>query len=299
MSDTPEKIDTNAALEKIASSLEKLQSHMSRADRDDVQCDFGEYTAFLWQPENSRLRPVPKVQRIPLNLLHGIEQVRETLLENTIRFAKGLPANNALLWGARGTGKSSIVKAIHNHVTNLPVEMDSKLILVEIQRDDIASVDRLLEALRDQKERVLLYCDDLSFDQDDATYKSLKAILDGGVLGRPENILFYATSNRRHLMPRDMIENEQATGVHPGEAIEEKLSLSDRFGLWLGFHRCDQNTYLKMVHAYCDYFGLDKAEDLEFRAKQWSTTRGSRSGRVAWQFIQDLAGEQGKSLKFE
>jgi predicted AAA+ superfamily ATPase len=236
------------------------------------------------------------VAGIPLPLLKGIDAARDTLLENTRRFADGLPANNALLWGARGMGKSSLVKAVHGAV-NAARKGAGRLVLVEIHREEIASLPVLLRLLRDSKRRFLLYCDDLSFDRDDTSYKSLKAALEGGIEGRPSNVLFYATSNRRHLMPRDMMDNERATAINPGEAVEEKVSLSDRFGLWLGFHNCGQDDYLAMVDSYAAHFGLKMArETLHARALEWAATRGARSGRVAWQFIQDVAGELGKAL---
>lgn len=248
--------------------------------------------AFVYMAETAEFRPVRQVNALPLALLKGLEQHTGTLLANTRRFAQGLPANNALLWGARGTGKSSLVKAIHREVNaqGLP------LALVEIAREDIAALPLVLLALRDQPRRFLLLCDDLSFDAGDTTYKSLKSVLDGGLEGRPENVLFYATSNRRHLMPRDMAENEARAALQPGEAIEEKVSLSDRFGLWLGFHHLDQETYLEIVRGYCDHFGLPYSEAEAAEAIEWAMTRGARSGRVAWQFIVDAAGKAGKPL---
>ena len=252
--------------------------------------------AFVWSAEERRLIPVAKVNRVDLALLKGIERQSETLLENTRRFARGLPANNALLWGARGMGKSSLVKAAHGTVlAEMPAGKGPAL--VEIHREDIGSLPHLLTMIRENGRRVILFCDDLSFDHDDASYKSLKALLEGGVEGRPDNALFYATSNRRHLMPRDMIDNERATAINPGEAVEEKLSLSDRFGLWLGFHPCDQDTFFAMIEAYAEQYGLEIGRDaLHAEAIEWSMTRGGRSGRVAWQFIQDLAGRLGKTL---
>ena len=235
------------------------------------------------------------VNRVDIMLLQGIERQREILLDNTRRFAAGLPANNALLWGARGTGKSSLVKAAHAAIC---LERPGELALVEIHREDIPTLPRLLTRLKGEARRFILFCDDLSFDHDDAHYKSLKAVLDGGIEGRPDNVVFYATSNRRHLMPRDMIENERSTAINPAEAVEEKVSLSDRFGLWLGFHNCDQDTYFAMIEGYVRHFGLDiPADRLRAEAVEWSVTRGSRSGRVAWQFIQDLAGRLGKPLR--
>ena len=252
--------------------------------------------AFVWEPAHGGLVAVAHVARIPLSLLKGINAARDTLLENTRRFAEGLPANNALLWGARGMGKSSLVKAAHAEV-NAARKGGARLVLVEIHREEIATLPVLLRILRASKRRFLLFCDDLSFDHDDTSYKSLKAALEGGIEGRPANVLLYATSNRRHLMPRDMMDNERATAINPGEAVEEKVSLSDRFGLWLGFHNCPQDEYLAMIDAYAAHYGLNLLGDaLHPRALEWATTRGARSGRVAWQFIQDLAGELGKTL---
>lgn len=248
-------------------------------------------SAYVWDTAPDRLLPVETVNRIPLNLLLGIDRARDTLLDNTRRFADGLPANNALLWGARGMGKSSLVKAIHGDLEATGLK------LVELQREDIHTVGNLLHVLRDAPHRFVLYCDDLSFSHDDAAYKSLKAVLDGGIEGRPENVIFYATSNRRHLMPRDMIENERGSAINPSEAVEEKVSLSDRFGLWLGFHPCDQDSYLAMIRGYCNAYGVTIADtDLHAQAVEWQATRGSRSGRVAWQFFVDLAGRRGISL---
>ncbi|MDR3536099.1 MAG: ATP-binding protein [Acetobacteraceae bacterium] len=247
--------------------------------------------AFVWQPETTRLVPVPKVSRVDVGLLKGVERQKQLLLDNTLRFAHGLPANNAMLWGARGMGKSSLVKAAHA-VAN--AERAGCLALIEIHREDIRSLPELLNVLRSQKRRCLILCDDLSFEREDADYKALKSVLDGGIEGRPENVLFYATSNRRHLMPRDMIENERSTAINPSEATEEKVSLSDRFGLWIGFHNCDQPTYFAMVEGYAAQLALPIAPDaLRAEAVEWSVTRGARSGRVAWQFIQDLAGRLG------
>jgi uncharacterized protein len=257
--------------------------------------DYGAAEAFLWHAETGRLTPVPVVSRVELGLLKGIDRQADTLLENTRRFAAALPANNALLWGARGMGKSSLVKAVHAAVN---AETKGGLALVEIQRDDIASLPKLLELLRGQSRRTLVLVDDLSFDSEDTSYKSLKAILDGGIEGRPPNTLFYATSNRRHLLSRDMIDNERATAINPGEAVEEKVSLSDRFGLWLGFHSCNQETFFAMVEAYAVYFKLEIGkEQLHAEAVEWSMIRGARSGRVAWQFIQELAGRLGTKLE--
>ncbi len=274
-------------LERIATALERMAPpipHPPMLEGGDV---------FVWHADGDRLQPVEKVNRIPMALLRGVDRQLDILHTNTQRFANGLPANNALLWGARGMGKSSMVKAVHADVNK---QAPGSLALVEIHREDIPSLPRLLAALRRSPRRAILFCDDLSFDQQDDTYKSLKAVLDGGVEGRPDNVLFYATSNRRHLMPRDMIENERSTAINPDEAVQEKVSLSDRFGLWLGFHHCDQPTFLAMIEGYIGLLGIDiSAEELTARAVEWSRTRGSRSGRVAWQFVQDLAGEKGIS----
>ena len=252
--------------------------------------------AFVWEPSQCGLLAVSRIASIPLDLLKGIDAARDTLFENTRRFAAGLPANNALLWGARGMGKSSLVKAVHAEI-NRTRKGKARLVLVEIHREEIASLPTLLRVLRGDARRYLLYCDDLSFDKDDTSYKSLKAALEGGLEGRPDNVLFYATSNRRHLMPRDMMENERSTAINPSEAVEEKVSLSDRFGLWLGFHNCGQDDYLQMIDAYTAYYKLtlERAE-LHRRALAWAAGRGARSGRVAWQFIQDLGGELGRRL---
>ena len=249
--------------------------------------------AYVWQTDPDQLVPVDKVSRVDLDLLIGVDRSRDTLLANTIQFAKGMPANNALLWGARGMGKSSLVKAIHGAV----IKDYPDLRIVEVQREDMESIGRCLDMLRGQPQRFLMFCDDLSFSHDDAHYKSLKAVLDGGIAGRPENVVLYATSNRRHLMPRDMIENERSTAITPGEAVEEKVSLSDRFGLWLGFHPCDQDQYLSMIRGYCDAHGVT-IDDQTLRAEaiEWQATRGSRSGRVAWQYFVDLAGRKGVTL---
>ncbi len=250
--------------------------------------------AFVWHADGSRLQPVEKVNRVDLPLLKGIDRVRDILFDNTERFARGVPANNALLWGARGMGKSSLVKAVHAELARgYP---DARLRLIEIHREDISSLPILLNLLRGRPQKAILFCDDLSFDSDDTSYKSLKAALDGGVEGKPENTIFYATSNRRHLLPRDMIENERSTAINPHEAVEEKVSLSDRFGLWLGFHKCSQDEYLAMIEGYANHFGLGALDETMRReALDWATTRGSRSGRVAWQFIQDFAGRHGKT----
>ncbi len=274
-------------LARIADALERL------APPPPAPADLGAADAFVWHASPDRLHPVPQVARVALDLLVGIDRAKATLLENTARFAAGLPANNALLWGARGMGKSSLVKAVHAEVLG----GGAPLALVEIQREDLASIGRLLALLRGTDRRVLLYCDDLSFEQNDRDYKPLKAVLDGGIEGRPDNVILYATSNRRHLMPRDMIDNERATSISPGEAVEEKVSLSDRFGLWLGFHSCDQDDYLAMVRGYCDAYGLDIADgSLRRDALEWQVTRGARSGRVAWQFFTDLAGQHGIAI---
>ncbi|MEO1733215.1 MAG: ATP-binding protein [Pseudomonadota bacterium] len=252
--------------------------------------DFAVATAFVWHVEPDRLSPVQSVNRVDLDLLVGIDRSRDTLLANTRRFADGLPANNALLWGARGMGKSSLVKSIHAAVQ---VEFPD-LKLIELQREDLPSVGRLLNHLRAAPHRFVLFCDDLSFSHDDQHYKSLKAVLDGGIEGRPDNVVFYATSNRRHLMPRDMIENERSSAINPSEAVEEKVSLSDRFGLWLGFHPCNQDDYLAMIDGYCAAYGLNPDPAvLRAEAIEWQATRGARSGRVAWQFFTDLAGRHG------
>ena len=275
---------SDAALIRIANALERMSPAPLEAP------DFAEAEAFLWHTSPDQLEPIAKVSRVDLDLLVGIDRSRDTLLENTLRFARGMSANNALLWGARGMGKSSLVKAVHAQINaqGLPLKV------VELQREDLSSVTRLLSLLRGAPYRFLLFCDDLSFSHDDQHYKSLKAVLDGGIAGRPENVIFYATSNRRHLMPRDMIENERSSAINPGEAVEEKVSLSDRFGLWLGFHPCDQDQYLSMIEGYCAAHGVNvDPEVLHAEAIEWQATRGSRSGRVAWQFFVDLAGRHG------
>lgn len=275
-------------LTRIADALDRLTPPPPPA-ADAMAAD-----AFVWQAEGGRLVPVTQVNRVEIGLLKGVERQRDTLLDNTRRFAAGLPANNALLWGARGMGKSSLVKSVHGAVA---AEHPGALALVEIHREDIPSLPRLLTLLRAAPRRFLVFCDDLSFAAEDAHYKSLKAVLEGGIEGRPANVLFYATSNRRHLMPRDMIENERSTAINPAEAVEEKVSLSDRFGLWLGFHNCDQETFFAMVEGYAAAYGLDiTPEALRAQAVEWSVTRGARSGRVAWQFFQDLAGRLGHRL---
>ena len=326
---TPEDLQT--LLARVAAALERL------APPAPVSPDFAGADAFVWSAEGGgKFVPVAHVNRVPLALLKGIDRTAEILLENTRRFAAGLPANNALLWGARGMGKSSLVKAAHAEVNSspsprssrgeghggavppargegqplapapiaaphpnpLPIEEmgrgDARLILIEIHREDIASLPACLAHLKASSHRFIVYCDDLSFDKDDTSYKSLKAVLEGGIEGRPANVIFYATSNRRHLMPREMVENERSTAINPAEAVEEKVSLSDRFGLWLGFHNASQDDYLAMVRAYAAYFHLKVNDtDLQRDALEWSTTRGARSGRVAWQYIQDLAGRLG------
>ena len=264
-------------LKRIAAALERL------APPPEAAPDFDAADAFVWHVEPDRLEPVPQVSRVPLDLLIGVDRARDTLLQNTLHFARGLPANNALLWGARGMGKSSLVKAVHGAVQAQGLALK----LVELQREDLPSVARLLNLLRARSERFVLFCDDLSFSHDDQHYKSLKAVLDGGIEGRPENVLFYATSNRRHLMPRDMIENERSSAINPSEAVEEKVSLSDRFGLWLGFHACDQDQFLDMIRGYCAAFGINLPEDqLRAEAIEWQATRGSRSGRVAFAHLE-------------
>ncbi len=275
------------ALFRIAEALERLRPGPAQVP------DWTAAEAFVWHADPDQLAPVAAVNRVDLGLLRGIERARDTLMANTRQFAAGLPANNALLWGARGMGKSSLVKAVHGALA----EEFAGLKLVEVQREDLPSVGRLLALLRAAPVRAILYCDDLSFSHDDQHYKSLKAVLDGGVTGRPDNVVFYATSNRRHLMPRDMIENERGSAINPSEAVEEKVSLSDRFGLWLGFHACDQDGYLAMIRGYCDAYGV-AISDAELRAEavEWQATRGSRSGRVAWQYFTDLAGRRGVSL---
>ena len=280
--------DETTLLERIARALERLSPAPPAAP------EWQAAEGFVWEPGQSTLVPLAKVARVPLTLLKGIDRQRDQLMANTGRFAQGLPANNALLWGARGTGKSALVKAVHAAVA---AESQTPLKLIEIHREDIATLGRLLSLIAAAPVRTVLFCDDLSFDANDAAYRPLKTVLEGGIAGRPDNVVFYATSNRRHLMPREMIENERSTAIHPDEAIEEKISLSDRFGLWLGFHNVSQADYLSIVSGYAKHFGLKIApEDLQRRALEWSLTRGSRSGRVAWQFIEDLAGELGQRL---
>jgi len=279
----------------IAHRLDRLIALIERAVPAAADTpDFEAADAFVWQPAGRRRQPVPRVNRVAIGLLKGIDRARDILVDNTERFAKGLPANNVLLWGARGMGKSSLVKSAHASVN---AAGGAPLKLVEIHREDIETLPDLMSAVRGSKYRFILFCDDLSFDHDDTSYKSLKAALEGGVEGRPENVVFYATSNRRHLLPRDMMENERSTAINPGEAVEEKVSLSDRFGLWLGFHKCSQDEYLDMVRGYVRHFGLKVADEtLTADALEWATTRGARSGRVAWQYVQDLAGRLGVPL---
>ena len=280
---------------KILPILTRIAEALDRAaPRARPAADFDAADAFVWRKESGAIEPVPSVNRVDLALLKGIDRQVDILLENTRRFAAALPANNALLWGARGTGKSSLVKAVHETVN---AEGGHPLVLVEIHREDIPSLPHLLALLRKTDRRCVVFCDDLSFDGDDTSYKSLKAMLEGGIEGRPENAIFYATSNRRHLLPRDMMENERSTAINPSEAVEEKVSLSDRFGLWLGFHNCDQDAFFAMIEGYIEHYGLS-VDGLDWRAeaREWSMTRGARSGRVAWQFVQDLAGRLGQRL---
>ncbi|WP_298428253.1 ATP-binding protein [Rhodoblastus sp.] len=290
---SPETQNVQDLLARIAAALERLSPPPPAAP------DFSAADAFVWRAETQSLAPVKKVSRVELALLRGVDYLRDQLLGNTERFARGLPANNVLLWGARGMGKSSLVKAAHADVTTRLAATPgfAGLKLIEIHREDIESLPALMALLRDTPARFIVFCDDLSFDGGDASYKSLKAALEGGVEGRPGNVLFYATSNRRHLLPRDMVENERSTAINPGEAVEEKVSLSDRFGLWLGFHKCSQDDYLAMVFAYVRHFGLNAPEEqIRAEALEWAITRGSRSGRAAFQFIQDLAGRLGNRL---
>jgi uncharacterized protein len=277
---------TDDVLHRIADALERLAPPAPSGPH------FSTAEAFVWQPERRKLAPVRRVNRVEMSLLQGIDRVRDLLVENTERFARGLPANNALLWGARGMGKSSLVKATHAAVS--AAFGSAALKLVEIHREDIETLPELMALLRPARERFIVFCDDLSFEAEDTSYKALKTMLEGGIEGRPENVIFYATSNRRHLMARDMVENERATAINPGEAVEEKVSLSDRFGLWLGFHRCSQDEYLAMVEAYVARYRIPLAgAELRREALEWATTRGARSGRVAWQYVQDLAGRVG------
>ena len=286
--------DSQGALERIAHALERLAPIATAAP------PFDRAEAFSWLPDGRRLVPVAKVNRVNMSLLKGIDRVRDMLLENTDRFARGLPANNALLWGARGMGKSSLVKAVHasvNAALRGGDRPDGPLKLVEIHREDIESLPDLMALMRGAAFRFIVFCDDLSFETEDTSYKSLKAMLEGGIEGRPHNVVFYATSNRRHLMPRDMMENERSLAINPGEAVEEKVSLSDRFGLWLGFHRCSQDEFLAMVDGYVAHYRIEHPREMIHReALEWATTRGARSGRVAWQFVQDLAGRLGIAM---
>lgn len=277
----------NDPMDRIAAALERISPAPLEAP------DWDAASGFVWHVKPDRLEPVPSINRVPLDLLIGVDRSRDTLVANTTQFAAGLPANNALLWGARGMGKSSLVKAVHAAVA----ADHPTLKIIELQREDLPSVGRLLNLLRGSDARFVLFCDDLSFSHDDEHYKSLKAVLDGGIEGRPDNVVLYATSNRRHLMPRDMIENERGSAINPSEAVEEKVSLSDRFGLWLGFHPCDQDAYLQMIRGYCDAYGVQISdEDMRAEAIEWQATRGSRSGRVAWQYFTDLAGRKGVTV---
>jgi predicted AAA+ superfamily ATPase len=281
----------NDKIERLIDAVSRLSTPPSPPpDIDSAGC-------FVWEPETARLAPVLKVNRVALKLIRGVDHVRDILVENTRRFANGFPANNTLLWGARGMGKSSLVKAVHADIAGALEKAAEPLKLIEIHREDINTLPKLMGLVRGAPYRFILFCDDLSFDAGDTSYKSLKAALEGGVEGRPDNVIFYATSNRRHLIPRDMIENERSTSINPYETVEEKVSLSDRFGLWLGFHKCSQDEYLDMVQSYAAHYGLNSApETLQAEALEWATTRGSRSGRVAFQFIQDLAGRMGAGL---
>ena len=281
---TSSNID-NKILNRIAEALERISPYIK------TSLDLNEAEGFIYEANLKNLRPIKRISRIPIDLLKGLENQKDILLKNTLNFSKGFPANNALLWGAKGTGKSSLVKAVHGYVNK---EINTKLKLIEIHREDIIYLPKLLSILSEYLNyKFILLCDDLSFDAGENTYKSLKSVLDGGIEGKPNNILFYATSNRRHLMPRDMMENERSSSINPNEAIEEKVSLSDRFGLWIGFHNMDQDTFLTIVEAYCSEFKTSiEKNKLKSEALEWSITRGARSGRVAWQFIQDLASRQ-------
>lgn len=277
-----------AEIGRITAALERLAGPAPAVN------DWNAADVFVWSPTRQHVQPVKRPNRIEIDLIRGVDHVRDILVDNTVRFARGLPANNVLLWGARGMGKSSLVKSVHALAAK---ETASGLKLIEVHREDIATLPQLLDVLKDAPFPSIIFCDDLSFDHDDTSYKSLKAALDGGVEGRPDNVLLYATSNRRHLLPRNMIENEQSTAINPSEAVEEKVSLSDRFGLWLGFYKCSQSEYLEMIDGYARHFGLDiPQEQLHGEALEWATTRGSRSGRVAWQYVQDLAGRLGVAL---
>jgi predicted AAA+ superfamily ATPase len=286
-------------VETLEQKLDRLIEAIGRlAPRQAPEPDFEAADCFVWAADPGELEPVGRVNRVDIGLIKGVDRVRDILLDNTERFATGLPANNVLLWGARGMGKSSLVKAAHARINAVRKDGESPLKLIEIHREDIDTLPKLMGLLKRSPYRFLLFCDDLSFDHDDTSYKSLKAALEGGVEGRPANVIFYATSNRRHLLPRDMIDNERSTAINPSEAVEEKVSLSDRFGLWLGFHKCSQDEYLEMIDGYVRYHGLEiDPETLRVEALEWATTRGSRSGRVAWQFTQDLAGRLGQPLR--
>jgi predicted AAA+ superfamily ATPase len=286
----PPLVELAAPLSRIAAALERL------APAPLTAADLHSASAFIWNAQARRLEPVARVNRVDIGLLRGIDQTRDILIANTRRFAKGLPANNALLWGARGMGKSSLVKAVHHLVNE---ESGGRLKLVEIHREDIESLPQLMTLIRAARNLCfIVFCDDLSFDANDTSYKSLKAALEGGIEGRPANMIFYATSNRRHLLPRDMMENERSTAINPSEVVQEKVSLSDRFGLWLGFHNCSQDEFFEMIEGYVRHFRLQvKPEELRAQAVEWATTRGSRSGRVAWQFVQDLAGRLGVRIE--
>ncbi len=290
---------TDKTLETLAEKLDRLIEVVGRlAPAKPAPADLAAADCFVWSAEQGLLEPVSRVNRVDIGLIRGVDRVRDILIDNTERFAAGLPANNVLLWGARGMGKSSLVKAVHASINAARKNGEAPLKLVEIHREDIDTLPKLMGQLKSSAYRFVLFCDDLSFDHDDTSYKSLKAALEGGVEGRPANVIFYATSNRRHLLPRDMIDNERSTAINPSEAVEEKVSLSDRFGLWLGFHKCSQDDYLDMIDGYARYHGLDvDPAQLRAEALEWATTRGSRSGRVAWQFTQDLAGRLGKPLK--
>ena len=292
---SPASLTSSEALKllaRIADALDRL------APPTLSKPDFSSADAFVWHAVTGQLSPVAKVNRVEMSLLRGIDRVRDILADNTQRFAVGLPANNALLWGARGMGKSSLVKAVHADVNRRSADGIKPLKLIEIHREDIETLPELMALLRADGHRFIVFCDDLSFDASDTSYKSLKAALEGGIEGRPDNVIFYATSNRRHLLPRDMMENERSTAINPSEAVEEKVSLSDRFGLWLGFHKCSQDEYLEMVFAYVDHLNLNAdREAVRAEALEWATTRGSRSGRTAWQYIQDLAGRLGKRIE--
>ncbi len=291
MSENP-IVALNAKLDLLIEAVARIAPlPPAPTDLDSADC-------FVWSAERSLLEPVSRVNRVDIGLIKGVDRVRDILFDNTERFAAGLPSNNVLLWGARGMGKSSLVKAVHARINNSRAIDASPLKLVEIHREDIDTLPTLMSILKAAPFRFVLFCDDLSFDHDDTSYKSLKAALEGGIEGRPDNVIFYATSNRRHLLPRDMIDNERSTAINPSEAVEEKVSLSDRFGLWLGFHKCSQDEYLEMIDGYVDHYKLDiDGDTLRAEALEWATTRGSRSGRVAWQFVQDLAGRLRKPLR--